>query len=191
MARTLAVYGGSFNPPHLGHALVAQGILKRGVADRVLFVPSAAHPHGKQSVPFAYRMALLSAMVRDLTMGGQTPFLVSDVEYRLSKTTRGSVFTYDLLCYLRDVEYKHEDLEIRFVVGSDILDQTSTWHNWDQIQTEFGLVVFGREGYASPDNVPVIPGFSSSHIRDLIKIGGGWQSQVTPGVGALLPGPYQ
>ena len=53
----LAVLGGSFNPPHLGHALLTSYLFARGLADRVLVAPCWDHPLGKHLIPFERRMS--------------------------------------------------------------------------------------------------------------------------------------
>lgn len=187
--RVVAVYGGSFNPPHIGHAMVVQWLLWSKV-DEVLIVPSAAHPHGKVHAPFDLRVRMLRAMVDDLG-GGQEdfPVLVSEVEQELAETST-PIYTYDVLDHLRGLS-EYQDAHLRFVIGADILEQTDSWHLWSSVKAEFDLLVLGRGGYPSPDGAPIIPDFSSSNIRDLIRAGTSqWEHMVTPGVRGLLPGPY-
>lgn len=186
--RTVAIYGGSFNPPHIGHAMVVQWLLWSKV-DEVLIVPSANHPHGKTHAPFGYRVQMLRQMVEDLG-GGQDdfPVMVSEVEQELAED--GPVFTYNLLSHLDDLE-QYRDAKLRFVIGADILEQTDSWHLWDRVKAEFDLLILGRDGYPSPDGAPIIPDFSSSRIRNLIRMGDSkWEHMVTPSVRDLLPGPY-
>lgn len=191
MSLTVAVYGGSFNPPHIGHAMVVQWLLWAKV-DEVLLVPSAAHPHGKQHAPFEFRVRMLRAMVEDLG-GGQDdfPVMVSEVERELSEAAPGQpVYTYTLLRYLQS-QAEYQDAKLRFVIGADILGQTDTWHLWGSVKADFDLLVLGRDGYPSPDGSPIIPDFSSSRIRELLQEGARqWEHMVTPSVRRLLPGPY-
>jgi nicotinate-nucleotide adenylyltransferase len=177
----VAIYGGSFNPPHIGHAWVCQWLLWTGKADIVHVVPSAGHPLGKTHMDFDFRVKLLQAMAHDVDPHIQ----ISKVETELPKP----VYTYDLLTHLQ--EKAVEGVELRFVIGADILEESHKWHKWDQVHDEFELIVLGREGYPSPDGSPIIPDFSSSEIRRLIEAGDErWKDMVTPGVRELLPGPY-
>jgi nicotinate-nucleotide adenylyltransferase len=181
----VAVYGGSFNPPHIGHAMVVQWILWTDKADRVLLVPSGQHPHGKShSHTLDERMLLLRAMAQDIDPVGVSPttkrILVSNIESEWN----GPVYTYDLLTRLRE---QNPDWRIRFVIGADILGETHRWHKWDRVREEFPLLVLGREGYPSPDGNPIIPGYSSSGLRAALETGDDrWRSMVTPGVRRLL-----
>ncbi|MCY1005967.1 hypothetical protein OV079_10395 [Nannocystis pusilla] len=91
----LAVLGGSFDPPHLGHALIPTYLLARGLADRVLVAPCWSHPFAKQMMPFADRLALTR-----LAMAAQAETVeVSDVEARLAarRGGEGPSYSYDLL----------------------------------------------------------------------------------------------
>jgi nicotinate-nucleotide adenylyltransferase len=191
--KTIAVYGGSFNPPHIGHAMVAQWILWTGKADEVLFVPSANHPLGKTHAPLEDRVDMLWAMTDDIDPRKHKDterVLVTDIE----KAWEGEpVYTYDLLHELQVVPFgkMREGWKWRFVIGADILEETHKWHKWDKVREEFDLIILGREGYPSPDGSPIIPDFSSSEIRRLIEAGDErWRDMVTPGVRELLPGPY-
>ena len=162
MSQVIAIFGGSFNPPTIGHAMVVQWILWAGKADRVVLVPSKSHPLGKKHAPFEQRLALLEGMAADIDLSRIT---VSDVEDGWD----GPVYTYDLLTYLKTVTPNDE---LRFIIGADILEETHKWHLWDKVREEFELIILGREGYPSPDDTPLIPGFSSTEVRELIAASG-------------------
>jgi nicotinate-nucleotide adenylyltransferase len=176
---TIAVFGGSFNPPTIGHAMVVQWLLWSGKADRVIIVPSGGHPFGKEMLPLADRVTMLEAMCRDIHPRALTwqKLQVSAVEGELPKP----VYTYDLLTHIREHSLPPH-YEIRFVIGADILQETEKWHKWDKVREEFGLIIMGREGYPSPDGNPIIPGYSSTEVRRRFEAGENWQELVTPGV---------
>ena len=64
----IAVFGGSFNPPTMGHAMVVQWLLWSGKVDRVMLVPSDGHPFGKSMLPLGARAALLREMCNDIRL---------------------------------------------------------------------------------------------------------------------------
>ena len=69
----LAVLGGSFNPPHIGHALLTSYLFARGLAERVLVAPCWDHPLGKQLIPFERRMVGSSIWPRSTASSNQSP----------------------------------------------------------------------------------------------------------------------
>ncbi|MCH9681411.1 MAG: hypothetical protein K0V04_08260, partial [Deltaproteobacteria bacterium] len=87
-APVLGVFGGAFDPPHLGHAMVPSYLLLRGWVDRVLVVPCADHPLGKDLSPFDRRITLTRA-----AMAALPHTEVSDIEARLMEAHGGPSYT--------------------------------------------------------------------------------------------------
>ena len=88
MSAVVAVYGGSFNPPHLGHSLVAAYVLSAFDIERLLVIPTAAHPFDKQLAPFSDRMNMCKLAMRHLHR-----IEVSDIEAELGEQYIDPVFT--------------------------------------------------------------------------------------------------
>lgn len=162
--RVIAVYGGAFNPIHVGHALVASWIHLTGLADRVWFVPSANHPFGKEMAPFDQRVA----MCREVAMELGTWAIVSSVEAALPAPN----YTINLL---RHLQASHPNDRFRFVMGSDNLAMREKWHGFDDIMNEFNPIFVQRAGEESRSSLasqsPVFPDVSSTEIRRRIKAG--------------------
>lgn len=133
----LGVFGGSFNPVHTGHLLMAQTALECFDLDRVLFMPCAVQPHksARLLAPAAQRAAMLTSAIMD-----NPGFEMLDIELR-----RGGVsYTVDSLRELR-VLYPQADLF--FMIGADTLMEL---HGWKDIGTVLELchfAVFARPGY--------------------------------------------
>ncbi len=160
---TLAVYGGSFDPPHIGHVLVPSYVLSMGLADRVLVCPADTHTLGKQLSPFDTRMRWTLAAMR--THGPEVT--VSDLERRLGRTDnnprgapRGSS-----LALLEAVELASPDTRVRLVVGSDIIEsrETERWHRWSEIVERFSPIVVPRGGHSSSGLA--LPQISSAQVQ--------------------------
>ena len=66
MTRTLAIYGGSFDPPHVAHTLVCAYVLSAHAVDRVIVVPAAQHAFNKPLSPFPHRLRMCELAMRDL-----------------------------------------------------------------------------------------------------------------------------
>ena len=143
MART-AVLGGSFNPIHYGHLLLADDVLDALGLDRVLFVPAALPPHKPSS-----QLALADdryAMVQ-LAVAGHPKFVVSDLELRRA----GPSYTVDTLEALR---IPREDLFL--IVGSETFLDMLTWRTPRRVARLAQIVVVPRVGSAfDPDSAAV------------------------------------
>ncbi len=162
-APVLGVFGGAFDPPHLGHALVPTYLRMRELARRVLVVPCADHPLGKDLSPFSTRMALARAAMA--THGDAVE--VSDVEARLLAERGGPSYTLRMLEAVAD---EHPDMRVRLVVGSDIEGQVHRWHRWEEIERRFEPIVVPRSGHA-PDGC-ALPEVSSTQVRAWLAEGG-------------------
>ena len=140
MGRT-AVFGGSFNPIHLGHLLMADEMLERLDLDRVLFVPAAAPPHKPPAslAPVEARYA----MVR-LAVAGHPRFEVSDIELHRA----GPSFTVDTL----EALHRSGD-ELFLLVGSETFLDLLSWRSPRRVVELVRLVVVPRTGSAfDPDS---------------------------------------
>jgi len=165
LAGRKVVFGGSFDPPHFGHASVCHYLLDCMGAEQVLMVPTFQHPLGKQSAtPFEHRFEMCRRLVR--TFSGRVE--VSALERELGGAGR----TFDLLKALRERE---PDERWALCVGADILNEVERWYRWDDICELAEVVVLGRSGYRVGDFAglqPVtLPEISSSEIRRKLGVG--------------------
>ncbi|HYE95869.1 MAG TPA: nicotinate-nucleotide adenylyltransferase [Rubricoccaceae bacterium] len=137
-AAPLALFGGSFNPPHVAHLAVAEAAADAAGLDRVVWMPAATPPH-KLADPALASAEDRLAMTRVATADNPR-FEVSDLEIR-----RGEVsFTVDTLRALREA-YPAADLVL--ILGGDSLAQFSTWRAPDEILRLARLVVYRRPGF--------------------------------------------
>ena len=149
----VAVYGGSFNPPHVGHAMVSAWLRWTGLADEVWWLPVLGHPFAKDLVPFDERVALCEAVARELPAAR-----VSTIEQQLP-TPSYTVDTLDALA-LRFPAHT-----FRLVVGADVLSEVDRWKDWAGITRRYAPIVVGRQGYAPPAETVDFPGVSATEIR--------------------------
>jgi nicotinate-nucleotide adenylyltransferase len=133
--RRLGVLGGSFNPPHLGHLVIASEVRGQLGLEQVLFVPAARPPHKAvaDDTPAEVRVAMTR-----LAIAGDEGFAVSTIELE-----RGLTYTVDTLRALHEA---HEDAELVFIMGSDSLLQFETWHEPRAILELCRLAVAVRPG---------------------------------------------
>ncbi|MFK7929575.1 MAG: nicotinate (nicotinamide) nucleotide adenylyltransferase [Myxococcota bacterium] len=151
----VAIYGGSFNPPHLGHAMVAAWLTWTDQVDAVWLVPVAGHAFGKNLAPFERRCAWCEALGEAVGPS----IRVCSIEEQLPKPS----YTLNTLRALQERWPEHS---FRLVIGADTLPQTPQWHRWSEIEADFAPIVVGRAGYESPEDMPVFPGISSTDVRE-------------------------
>jgi nicotinate-nucleotide adenylyltransferase len=175
----IAVYGGSFNPPHRAHALVARWIIDSGTADEVWLVPVYRHAfegmQDKALASYPTRLAWCRALAGDI--GAEVK--VSDVESRLPVPS----YSIDTLDYLSAAQPEHRFI---LVVGADILDQVDSWKDWDRIQQEHSPVIAGRPGYPAPGGTPIFPDISSTEVRQRLRCEEEVGHLLTPSVAKAL-----
>lgn len=135
MSERLGILGGTFDPVHVGHVLLARAILERLPLDRVLFVPAAAPPHKSGALaPAADRWE----MVR-LAIDGLDGFEASPVELR----RQGPSYTVDTL---RQLRADHPGGELFLIVGADNVPDLATWYDPEGIFALATVVAGTRAG---------------------------------------------
>ena len=119
----LGIFGGTFNPPHMGHIRLVTAIADKLQLDHVLIIPASVPPH---------KHVLNLARSRDrfemcrLSFEGDRRFSVSDTELlRVGKS-----YTYDTLC---EIKKKYPDAELFLIVGSDMLATFDEWYRYHDI----------------------------------------------------------
>lgn len=153
------MYGGSFDPPHVGHAMVAAWLRWTDRADEVWLVPVRGHPFGKDSASYEDRLAMTAA-VASLLPGVRA----SDVERDLPVPS----YTIDTLDALAA---RHPEHTFRLVVGADCLAEVHRWKDWAGIERRYAPILVGRQGYAPlPDTID-FPGVSATDVRARVARG--------------------
>lgn len=142
----LGIFGGTFDPPHVGHLIAAQDIYEALELDRLLFMPASFPPHkrGVQLTPGEIRLRMLRASV-----AGDNRFEVSDLELRRP----GPSYTVDTL---REMRRHQPDGQLYFIMGADQLVGFSSWRRPQEVAELAQLVVIGRGGLEPWDVKPAI-----------------------------------
>ena len=174
MARKLkriGIFGGSFDPPHLGHLVIAEMARRSLKLDVVYFVPAYKPPHKEGRHPSTARDRL--AMTR-LSLYGNARLKVSDLELR----RKGISYTVDTVRAFRKL---FPESQLFLIIGSDSLRQFHSWKSPRQILDEVSLIVYRRPRSARmkaslrPMNMSFVGGplmeISSSEIRKKIQQG--------------------
>jgi len=166
----IAVFGGTFNPPHCGHLIVAESVRDSLRLGRVLFIPAARSPHkGMQSLaPAEDRLAMTK-----LAVEGNPGFEASDLEIKRG----GTSYTVDTL---REIARLHPEASIKLMIGADNLFDFEGWKSPGDILDLADLVVLTRPGFDPQSNrsgfleraaVVTVPqvGISGTDVRRRVK----------------------
>ena len=139
------LFGGTFDPPHFGHLIVAQTIFEAEHFDRIVFVPAHTPPHkiDKKISPVDARIRMLKIATKD-----NPNFIISDNEIK-----RGGVsYSIDTILSYKE-ETKIETNDLFYLIGSDSLKQFQTWKEPKKILKECKLIVAIRPGFR-PSDIP-------------------------------------
>jgi len=178
----VGIFGGSFNPPHIGHQALCLMLLETGPIDEVWVVPTYRHYFGKALASFEDRVAMCECMVDPLGRRARVCSVERDVE-----NSQGRML--DTLTALSTLHPQHE---FRLIIGADILLETNRWHAWSEVAALAPPLVFQRGGYDG-GTFPAPPTVSSSAIRECLASGESAVPMVSKSVQACIEsrGLYQ
>lgn len=136
--KRIALYGGSFDPVHVGHTAVARELLRLFGLDEVLFIPAHVAPHkrGRKVGSPLHRHAMLA-----LATQGEPRFCISTVELDAPERP----FTVETLASLLGAY--GERSRLFFVMGADSWTEITTWREWEKVLTLTDQLVVTRPGY--------------------------------------------
>jgi nicotinate-nucleotide adenylyltransferase len=177
----LAIFGGSFDPPHLGHLAFARFALDALAPERLLWMPAGRQWQKPDQVMAAgvHRVQMIKCLIE-----GEPRFVVDDRELH----RRGPSFTADTL---REFASQHPGAELMFLIGQDQYARLSSWYQVETVAALATLVVVPRTGAAviTPPGLPAhrlqvlaLPEtpLSSTAVRDAVARG----EDICPMVGA-------
>ena len=139
-----ALYGGSFDPIHHGHLILAREAMEQLALDRIIFIPVAQSPHklDRTPAPPAVRLAMVRAAIV-----GESRFECDDSEVK----REGPSFTVDTVEVWRA---KAPGDELFCLIGEDNVRELPKWRRYDELRKMVRFVVFGRDVSAPPHDFP-------------------------------------
>lgn len=174
----IAVLGGGFNPPHLGHLMICEEILAFTKTREVWLMPYYAHPWDKPAISFFHRYKMCKLMAN-------TKIKVSDFEAKMKKKN----YTF---ATVNSLIKKYPQHEFSWIIGSDLLNEFFTWEKAAQISEQMKILVFPRAGWSVshlPKNFYTIKSklltttdVASEKIREMVKSGLSIKGLVLPQV---------
>ena len=158
----IAVFGGSFDPPHLGHLLLAHYALAVTNVVEVIVAPTFVHAFGKPLLDFDHRLAMTKLAFADLGRVSVDP-----IERQLGGVSR-------TIRLVEQLALRHPGARLRLLIGTDILTESARWQHFEEVRALAPLIIGGRGGFPHPDvdpNAPLLPELSSSEVRTALARG--------------------
>ena len=188
--KKIVIYGGSFNPPHIGHAVAIETIMRLFECDEVWVMPSANRSDKPNLVDGKHRLHMMKIMLNEFFLNTKIPVKLSRVEIDRPKLTT----TFDTK---QKLEKKYSNMEFWFLVGSDLLlDIKDKWVNGKKLYNSANFVAIQRPGFLYPKIPPkhlvllgegtVWPMITSTLVREHIYSGYSPLPYVSLGVAAYI-----
>jgi len=133
----IGILGGTFNPVHIGHLILAEETREKLGLDKVIFVPAYLPPHkgNGEIIDASDRLAMVKAAIK-----GNKHFSVSNLEIK----RKGRSYTIDTV---REFRKKYPKDTLYFVIGSDLLNYLSEWKDLEDVTRLVRFIVATRPGY--------------------------------------------
>jgi len=140
MRKTIGIFGGTFDPVHIGHLRLALELKQQLNLDEMRLLPCHLPPHrASPSVTSDMRVEMLQLALRECV----------ELQLDICELARDTPsYTYDTLCELR--AGLGAETSISFCMGADSFTQLATWHRWQELIRLAHLVVVGRPGWELP-----------------------------------------
>ena len=177
--KRIGIYGGTFDPIHGAHLILARDALEALGLDEIIFVPASISPL-KKTAPVAsgeLRLAMLRAAIK-----GEPKFVVDDCEL----CRRPPSYTIDTVEELRQ---GHSHTAIYCLIGEDNVQTLKKWHRFDELEKMVNFVILDRKGQPSTSSYPVIDrkiDISATEIRMRVASGRSIRYLVPPAVEEII-----
>lgn len=134
----IGILGGTFDPPHYAHLMIAEEVLNTCSLDCIWFMPSPSPPHKKGEVitPANHRIEMVNKAI-----AGNERFSVSLIEFE----REGLSYTYDTM---KELTHNHPDVQFYFIVGADMVEDLPAWHRADELVQLVEFIGVGRPGFS-------------------------------------------
>lgn len=132
------LFGGTFNPPHIGHLLIVKKIKKEFNLDKIIFIPAYCPPHKKMDniISSEHRLNMVKLLIMD-----EPSLVVSEFEIKKNMVS----YTIDTVKYFIN-EFFEEDLF--FIIGSDNFNYIETWKDYKNLLNIINFIIYLRNGFS-------------------------------------------
>ncbi|MEO0137350.1 MAG: nicotinate (nicotinamide) nucleotide adenylyltransferase [candidate division WOR-3 bacterium] len=179
---SFGIFGGLFDPPHIGHLILSQWVLEEFALDRIIFIPAFNPPHKRDCASFHHRWAMTK-----LAIQANKKFLLSAIE----KKIKGKSYTFKVIKELKKVAAFQKG-QFYLIIGADQWNEINKWRHPELIFDETKVIVVPRPHHQIKkiqpfyrqiliSNAPLID-ISSTLVRSRIQKGLSIEYLVLPGV---------
>lgn len=176
----ITLFGGTFDPPHLGHSTIASALIEKKYADEVWFLPVGEHAFEKKFSSWEHRVRMLELV---------TAPNIKVEHYEIRHL--GMSITFNTL---NGLAAQHPEHTFSFVIGSDNLARFHEWHHYQEMLAKYQFFVYPRAGFALEPlypNMKVVEGVqpvqvSSTEVRDRVTLGKPILDLVKPAVARYI-----
>ncbi|MFL2099270.1 nicotinate-nucleotide adenylyltransferase [Desemzia sp. FAM 23991] len=144
--KRVGILGGTFNPPHVAHLMIADQVCQQLGLDKVYFMPTAAPPHvdTKKTIAAEHRLKMVERAIQD-----NPKFDLETIEIERG----GKSYTYETMLQLTQ---QNPDTEYYFIIGADMVNYLPKWHKIDELAQLIQFVGVKRPGYVIESQYPLI-----------------------------------
>lgn len=136
----IMLFGGGFDPPHLGHLTIARTVIASKIAQEVWYVPCFLHPFHKKVSSAQHRLEMLSFMTED-------HIKIEDFELSRHKPSY-SIDTLEAL------SKKYPQHKYSWIIGSDNVEKFHKWHRYEELLSKYDVYVYPRAGFSTKNADP-------------------------------------
>ena len=176
--KKIGIYGGTFDPIHHAHLILAREAREILALEKIIFVPAAISPGKDSPVASAeMRLSMLRAAIK-----GETGLVVDECELNRSPPS----YTIDTA---REIRRREADSEIYYLIGEDNLSGLASWHCFEQLQKMVRVVILDRTGTQTNHSYQVVHrriDISATEIRKRIASGRSIRYLVPPAVEEII-----
>jgi nicotinate-nucleotide adenylyltransferase len=177
--KKIGIFGGTFDPIHHGHLLLARDALEQLRLDSLLFIPAARSPHklGQQPAAADLRTEMIRAAIE-----GEPRFCLDELEL----TRPAPSYSVDTI---EELKGREPDSDFVYLIGEDNVAQLPTWHRFAELEKMVQFVVLDRSGLKTAHPYPAVRrhlDISATDIRNRVASGRSIRYLVPPAVEAII-----
>jgi len=167
LMKRIGIFGGTFNPIHMGHLIMAEEVCQQHHLSKILFIPAYIPPHKyvKDLTEAHHRYQMIKAAISE-----KSKFEVSDLEI----IREGKSYTIDTVQEILD--HYGKDCEVFLIMGADSLNELELWKNIKRLSQLCHFVIVNRPGFKTEVSARLVEIIGSDNISDMERL----RIEITP-----------
>lgn len=157
MSENIGIFGGKFDPPHIGHKMTVDLAFKKYRMDKVWIIPSFNHPFGYESSSFIHRFEMCRIMADN--------WKIDSVKVLETEKEINSGFTIDIVRHLQNL---NPGFNFYLFIGADNWNKRDKWKEFDQLERLCKKIIVTGRGNDTVDGFS-LPDISSTQIKEMIQ----------------------